>query len=220
MAELMRPTARAISWHPPVWASLLAVVYVAAEARTGYIDYRITVLRLAALLICMAAAFVFDDPTEETIGHVPTPLLMRRGLRIALLLPLVSTAWVVLVKVAGEVPRLHGGPLPVADITLEVATLFMTALCASCLGARFTSDRLGGIVAAPVLLGLAALAMVLPGEQRMIVGSGDPRWADVHEWWRAGLALSILCFFLLNRSTGSPSPSTRVRASRRTPRTA
>ena len=40
VAGLLRPTARAISWHPPVWAAILALVYVGAEARSGYIDYR------------------------------------------------------------------------------------------------------------------------------------------------------------------------------------
>ena len=220
--DLVWPTARAMSWHPPLWACVLALAYVAKEAPGAYVDYRILVLRVAALLICMGAAFVLDDATEETLGHVPTPLLLRRGLRIALLLPLVGIAWLGMLQVAGDVPRKDGGPLPIGDLTIEVSTLLVLALCAACIGARFTSDRLGGIAAAPILLGLVVVAMLLPGDQKMVLGSpGDPRWEDVHEWWRAALGVGLLVFIWLNRSPGAYRPGSRLRAARRrTPRTA
>lgn len=218
--DLLRPTARAISWHPPLWAAALALLYVVLEARSGYIDYRITVLRVGALLLCMGAAFVLDDVTEDTIGHVPTPLLMRRALRISLLLPVLATAWAAMLYLAGDVGSQDGGPMPLGDLTLEAATLLAIALCAACLGARFTSDRLGGIVAAPVLLALVGVAMFLPENQRMILGSAfHVRWEDAHEWWRAVLVMAVLGFVWLNRSSGSHPPLTRLRAARRTPRT-
>ena len=220
--DLVRPTARAMSWHPPLWAAVLALAYVAYEAPGAYIGYRLLVLRVAALLICMGAAFVLDDPTEETLGHVPTPLVLRRGLRIALLLPLLAVAWFGLVQLAGDVAPKDGGPLPVGDLTVEVTTLLVVALCAACIGARLASDRLGGIAAAPILLGLVAVAMLLPGDQKMILGSpGDFRWEDAHQWWRGALIGSVVLFMWLNRSPGAYRPRSRLRAAqRRAPKTA
>ncbi|HWC13357.1 MAG TPA: hypothetical protein VG929_02035 [Actinomycetota bacterium] len=220
IVDLVRPTARAMSWHPPVWAAVLALGYVLKEAPSAYIEYRILVLRVAALLLCIASAFVLDDATEETIGHVPTPLLMRRGLRIALLLPLVASTWIGVVNVAGDVAVRDGGPMPAGDLTLEAATLLAIALCASCVGARLASDRVGGIAAAPIVLGLVAVALFLPPDQKMILGSpSDPRWADAHEWWRAALVSAAVVFLWVNRSPGSYRAVARRRALKSAPRT-
>ena len=217
--DLLRPTARAISWHPPIWAAALALLYVAVEGRSGYIDYRITVLRIGALLLCMGAAFVLDDATEETIGHVPTPLLMRRALRIALLLPVLAVAWAAMLHIAGDVGPREGGPIPAGDLTLEAATLLAIAFCAASLAARYTSDRLGGVAAAPIVLGLVAIALFLPENQSMILGAPSyARWADAHDWWRVVLTMAIIGFVWLNRPSGSHRATSRLRTTRRAPR--
>jgi hypothetical protein len=223
MIDLVRPTARAMSWHPPLWAAVLALAYVGKEAPGAYIEYKILVLRVGALLVCMGAAFVLDDVTEETLGHVPTPLFLRRLLRVALLVPLLAVGWFGMLGLAGEVAPRDGGPLPVGDLTVEVATLLAIALCAACVGARLTSDRLGGIAAAPILLGLVAVAMLLPGDYKVILASpGDHlRWDEVHQWWRGALLAGAILFVWLNRSPGAYRPGSRLRAARRsTPRTA
>lgn len=216
---LLRPTARAIGWSPPVWAGILAILYVLKEAPNAFIDYRILVLRVGSLLLCLGTAFVLDDPTEETIGHAPTPLLLRRLLRIALVFPLIAGAWGALVHFAGDVPRRAGGPMPVTDLTLEAATLLLVALSASCLGARFTSDRSGGVVAAPIVLAFVGAAMFLPHDYKVIVGSAsDPRWVPAHELWRFVFAGAALAFLSLNRSPGSYGTMSRLRALRTAPR--
>lgn len=204
LSSLVRPTARIIGWGPPIWAAIPAAVYVGTEAPGAYIDYRVQVLRLGALLLCMGSAFILDDPTEDTIGHVPTPLLLRRGLRVLLILPVLAFAWTTLVMVAGRVPSRDGGPLPVADLTLEGATLLVIALSAACVGARLTSDRLGGVVAAPIVLGCVAVGMLLPADHKLILTSvADPRWSHVHDLWKFGLMASGAAFLLLNRSSGA-----------------
>ena len=214
--DLTRPTARVVSWGPALFAAVVGLGYVALEAPGAYIDYRILVLRLAALGLALGAAFVLDDPTEETLGHVPTPLLLRRALRIALVLPLVTAAWIALVNAAGTVRPRQGGPLPVGDLTIEAATLLAVALCAACAGSRFTSDRLGGIVAAPVVLALVAAAMFLPADQKMILGSPvDVRWHDAHEWWLGVLAVSGALFLWLNLTAGARRTVARMRGPRR-----
>lgn len=215
---LIRPTARVMGWGPPLWAAIPAALYVGTEAPGAFVDYRVQVLRFGAMLLCMGGAFILDDPTEETIGHVPTPLVLRRGLRVALLLPILALAWLGLVLLAGRVTTKAGGPLPVADLTLEAATLLAIALCAACLGTRLTSDRLGGVVAAPTVLATVALAMLLPAQYKLLLPSvSDPRWDHVHDLWRIGLIGSLATFLVLNRSPGARwnlsalPPKTRLR---------
>jgi fluoroquinolone transport system permease protein len=216
---LLRPTARAIGWSPPAWAAILAILYVLKEAPSAYIDYRIFVLRVGGLLLCMGAAFVLGDETEETIGYLPTRLLLRRSLRIALLLPLIAGAWGVVVYVAGDVPREAGGPLPIGDLTFEAATLFLVALSAACLGARITSDRLGGVAAAPIVLALVAVSMLLPYDYRLIVGSpGDPRWGAAHGIWRFVFGAAALAFLYLSKSPGGYGRLSRLHVPRTVPR--
>lgn len=201
---LVRPTARVLGWGPPLWAAIPAAVYVGTEAPGAFIDYRVQVLRIGALLLCLGSAFILDDPTEETIGHVPMPLVLRRGLRVLLLAPFLAGAWTALVLIAGRVATKDGGPLPAGDLTLEAATLLVIALCAACLAARFTSDRLGGVVGAPIVLACVALAMFLPADHKLLLSSvADPRWTSVHELWKFGLLGGGAAFLLLNRSSGS-----------------
>jgi hypothetical protein len=212
--QLVRPTAKAMPWRPVIWAAVLAIVYVWKEAPGAYIDYRVLVLRVAALLVCMGAAFVLDDATEDTISHLPSPLLLRRALRVALLLPLVAATWFLLVYLAGDVAPRDGGPMPVGDITLEAATLLATALAAACIGARVTSDRLGGVAAAPILLAVIAAALFLPGNYKLIVSVGDPRWANVHDTWRMALTVAVVVFVYVNRSPGTYRTMSHLRALR------
>lgn len=197
---LVRPTVHAMGWGPPLWATAPALAYVAAEAPGSFVDYRVQVLRIGALLLCMGAAFILDDATEDTIGYVSTPLVVRRVLRVLLVLPTFTLGWTALVHLAGDVAKRDGGPLPVGDLTLEVATLLLIAMVAACLGARFTSDRLGGVVAAPVLLACAGVAMFLPPDRRPLLGSvSDPRWDHVHDLWGWALLGTGLVFLVVNR---------------------
>jgi len=212
--QLVRPTARAISWRPVIWAAVLAMIYVWKEAPGAYIDYRVLVLRVAALLVCMGAVFVLDDGTEDTISHVPSPLLLRRALRVGLLLPLVGATWFLLIYLTGDVAPSDGGPVPVGDITLEATTLLATALAAACIAARLTSDRLGGVAAAPILLAVVAAALFLPGNYKLIVSVGDPRWENVHDAWRIALAVVVCLFVYVNRSPGTYRTMSRLRALR------
>lgn len=215
LALLVRPTARVLGWGPPLWAAIPAALYVGTEAPGAFVDYRVQVLRIAAVLLCMGSAFILDDPTEDTIGHVPTPLVLRRGLRVMLLLPFLTVAWAGLVLLAGRVATRDSGSLPVGDLTLEAATLLVIALTAACVGARFTSDRLGGVVGAPILLACVALAMFLPAQYKLLLTSvSDPRWDHVHDLWTFGLIGSGALLLLLNRSPGGSWKLLRFRTTK------
>lgn len=194
-----------MSVAPLVIAGALAAGYVVLEARGAYIDYRLLVLRVAALLICLGAAFALDDPTEDTLAHVPTPLLLRRLLRVVLVVPPALFSWFVCIKLVGPEPKLMGGPIPMDDITLEATAVFLITMAAASLGAIVASDRLGGIVAAPILFVLAAVVLFLPPDHRLIVGDpAEDRWVPAHEAWRNVLLVAGVAFLYWNRDRGGP----------------
>ena len=169
--QLIRPVAAAMSKGPLMGAGLLAVLYVWMESPGTYVDSRITYLRLAAVGICLGAAYVFDDPTEDTIGYVPAPLLFRRVVRMAIAVPVAGAWWLVALTVAGDVPRKLGGPTPAGDLTLEASVMLVAALTAASIGTRRVTDRLGGVVAAPILIGLVIAAFFIPAEYAIVVDS-------------------------------------------------
>jgi len=213
VVQLVRPTARAMPWGPLLIAGLLGAGYVRLQAPDRYVDHVIWVMRLAGLFICVGAAFILDDPTEDTIGHVPTPLILRRLLRVALALPAAGLLWLLSIGLAGSIPDRYGGPLPVNDLTLEASAVFVVALAASSLGARLASDRLGGIVASPIVLALVAVALFLPEDQRLIIGSPhDPYWDKAHTTWKLALAIGGGAFVFLNGDPGRRVFWRRVRA--------
>lgn len=204
-----------MSVWPLLLTGVLAGGYIYLQPENRYIGDRITVLRIAALAICIAAAFVLDDATEETVGHVPTPLWLCRLVRAALAVSIAALLWTLVIRLTGDVPPELGGPLPVGDLTLEAGTAFVVSLSASSAGARLTADRLGGIVAAPVLLGLAALAFFLPlGHPLLTDAPYSPTWDDAHHAWRQVLVAAAAAFVLVNRDSGRYRIGWRARSVR------
>src|SRR5262249_39928748 len=147
---------RAIRWQPLLGAAGAAALLVFLTTRTRLefgkpvpdVGERILWLRMGAILLAMGAAFLLDDPSEETTRHVPTTMLSRRLLRASLALPVLAAAWAALLWIA-----LHASivtqPFPIAALTLEAAGLVAVTL-ALAVGLRaFVPERLGGVAAAP-----------------------------------------------------------------------
>jgi hypothetical protein len=210
--QLAPPTWRASSYTPLVAASAIAAGFVWLETPGAFVDYRILVLRLSGLLICLGAAFVLDDPTEDFLGYVPTPLLFRRIVRIALAAPIAGAAWVVCLNLAGDVPNRLGGPLPAAALTLEACTALVLTMTAASFGSLRASDRLGGALAAPILVALIGVAMTLRGSYQLVAGSpADPQWLPAHDRWGRVLVAACAAFVYWNQDRGRLPISRRVR---------
>lgn len=208
VVHLVRPLSRASSLGPLAFGGALATAYVWVEGTGGFVDYRILVLRIAALVICMAAAFALDDATEDTLTSVPTPLMLRRFIRVGLVTPIAATWWYLCLHAVGDVPRELGGPLPASDLTLEASALLMMALAASCLGGILASDRLGGVLAGPLLFLFVALAFVLPGDYRLMLSAPahpsdlDEAWVRAHAAWRYVAAAALAAFVYYSQDRG------------------
>src|SRR6266542_272103 len=86
----------------------------------------------------------------------------------------------------------------------------------SALGARYAPDRLGGIVAGPVLFGSAIIALVLPGRWNLLVTEPQgPLWNHAHALWRGVLAWGVIVLAVASRDVWRRNP---FRARRRSSR--
>ncbi|MBW3652254.1 MAG: ABC transporter [Actinobacteria bacterium] len=184
---LARPTARLASWSALPAAAVVAIAMLELDGP------RVVELRLAAVALCIGAAFVLDDPAAQSLAASPTPLLFRRLLRIALLLPLVGALWAVVLWRAGETLA--------TALTLELATMLVVTLAVAALAAPLVADCRGGLAAAPALLVLLAAALlVLPARWTLFAaGPGDPGWEASHIRWALLLATAAAAFLIASR---------------------
>jgi len=224
-AALTVPTARAIRWQPLLGGAGAAAALVLLTTRTRIVDgspvpdagERVLWLRLGAIMLAMGAAFLLDDPTEETTRHVPTTTVSRRLLRVALALPVLAVAWALLLWI-GLHASIGRQPFPIAAVTLEAAGLVVLGLVLSVALRAFVPERLGGVAAAPALLVLVGIAYAwqyLPG--RVLLFPLDPAdrlvWRHAHDVWRVVLPAALLVLVALSLD---PGPG-RLRLRRRPP---
>jgi fluoroquinolone transport system permease protein len=207
IGELVRPTARTIRWSPLLGAIVVAFIQVFVQTRETCPptnacvgpEARVLALRIAAIFLALGTAFVLDDPTEETTGHLPTPRWLRRAVRVGLVAPVVALTWALLLPLAMR-SSVDTNPFPTAAVTLELATLVIAALALSVASARFVPEGMGGIAAGPILLGLIAAAHYLP--ERLAVFLLDPqtpRWHSAHDVWRVLLLIAVAALALVSR---------------------
>lgn len=209
-SELVRPIARSIRWSPLVisGASGAIIVYLQTgdactiEGAGGScvgLGARISIVRIAAVLIAIGAGFILDDPTEETTAHQPVSLFVRRFTRIAVAAPAVLTFWWLSMALA---VRTLDDPasFPKGAVSVELVAIVAVALALAALATPFVPERMGGIAAGPALLGFVVGFLLLPPRLAMFVD--DPmheRWSGSHEAWWAILGLAALVLLLSSR---------------------
>ena len=195
---LLRSTAHAITWRPMVVGAVVApTILLVPEALTASLTgtHLTTLARIAAICVALGAAFLLDDPATRSTPAVPTPRLARNLVRVALAVPAVALWWTLtlgLAKTTGH--HAAAAHLPVAALTLEAATLLAAALALAAIAQRRTTDGNAGVVAAPAVLLLAAVAWFLPHPAALIVTPTDPSWTASHYRWTAVLATALGAF--------------------------
>jgi hypothetical protein len=205
VGAMVRPAARSARWQPMLAAGALGGILAFVQtrdpcARSGAppcLDpsARLTALRVAALLLAVGAAFLLDDPAEESTAHLPTPRWLVRALRVALALPAMALVWAATVRVALP-PRPDPSPYPVGALTLEAGALVAAGLAIAAAAAALVPEGLGGVAAGPVVLALVGAALLLPERFQPFVGPAHPRWRDAHEQWAlaGAAALALLAW--------------------------
>ena len=192
--------APALPWIPWLPVALLAALM--AKIMSGFLPdlgSRHLHLRSGLLLAAIGLTFVFDDPAAETTDAIPSPLRLRRVLRVLLaLIPWLALVLGVIWAAAQpgpegdlvgysevELVRPHAGRLLLEAATLGAWGLAIAALVAS----RW--DREPGKIAAPALLAIFAASWVIPQPWSPWALPPGVHWEATRTWWWGALALGL-----------------------------
>lgn len=181
----LRTVARTVPRPVGVLALLCAVpaISVAAAGRDSFGG----ALVAASLLAGAGAGYAADDPAAATLGASPTPLLLRRAARAALVIVPLLLGWGTALVVAARYER---GAVDVRSVVTElVATAAVSAAIASrastsvAVSAGFGAG-VGALLSMVTLSSLGYRWTALP-----VLGGGGAthdRW-----WWIAAACLAV-----------------------------
>jgi hypothetical protein len=194
---LVRPAVRTVRWPAlGVITSIGFFILFGGEHSPGGIGE--VHLYAAGLLLSVWTGFLIDDPAEEVTAGMPLPLLARRAVRIAVVLPVVWAAWSALAWFAGLGPRT--GPLSAA-----FASQLAVALGLAAVGAHVAGRGRGGLLAAG---GLFAVFFAVPLAFRLTL-SLDPAvqtWVHLYGRWICVTWVAILVFLVGSVDPARPRP--------------
>lgn len=189
---LLQPAARTIRWLPvPACGALGFLIVYAGLHEKGQIGF--AHLPIAAVALCLSAAFVLDDAAAETVGGTPTPLLLRRSVRIAVALPALLALWGAILTYAGF-EKINGA------MWVEFAGMLALTLALAAIGSRFIGGERAGMFAAPALLIVLVASGFVSARWRPFpldpISSG---WFDLYGRWAIALVASLLVFLIAGR---------------------
>jgi hypothetical protein len=202
---LVQPAAKSIRWLPLVFGSAMGLITLhfmtrdPCVASTGEpcldLANRIAAARVGAVLVALGMAFVLDDPSEDSTAHAPTGLMARRAVRVGIVLPPVALVWILELSVirdsAGAARATEH--FPFGALTLELFALIAVVLAVAVAVARFVPERIGGVAAGPILLGMVGSTFFLPVRLSLFgIDPGDPGWSQQHRIWQLALAVGII----------------------------
>lgn len=219
LRELAPPALRSARLLPPaigiVLGSAVAVAPVVAGVELEVHDV-VLLLRCSMVIMALGAAFVLDDPTGRTTEAVPVSRAWVSMLRCLAAVTALGAAWTVQLAVAPlAVPAEARAALPSASLTLEPVTVVAWALVLGSLGARFTAEGSGGVLAAPGMVLVVIAVMLLPEEAAPFAQPQSEGWERSRWIWTAALGAGVLGLGLLlreprNRGRGWPGSQSRT----------
>ncbi|MEO8293241.1 MAG: hypothetical protein ABI635_08880 [Actinomycetota bacterium] len=188
------PEARGIRWRPLLAITPVSFLIVYAGIHDPGATKAIHI-PFAGIALAVWAGFLFDDVASATVRSAPTPLLLRRGVRMLVALPVLAIAWTGLLWYADVWPI--AGTLTAGFVAQVSVALGFGALGVLVVG----SDR-GGLLA---VAGLVVVFMAVP-----LVMRGGILWADpFHDGWTyhygRWIATSAVAFVLLVLASRDPA---------------
>lgn len=179
---VVRPLVRSMAGLPLAVAAAAALAVVALTGlRHGSATAQLFALRGAAVILCSAVAFVIDDPADPCLASSPTPLAIRRGMRVAFAGVFFALVW------AGAT-QLAGPGVPLVGVTLEAAAMLVFTLAVSaCVEA---GGAAGGPALALALLGTFVFQQRWPRWFIMLTVARDPVQRTAAAHWLVVLAVS------------------------------
>jgi hypothetical protein len=202
----VRPTLRLIPWWGlALPAGAAAIVGLLVRVAGGGVPDQVGVAALAAT--AAAAPQVLDDPAHHLLSAVPQSRRRRVGHRVALFVPVLVVAWLVVAPLVnrGDSAAISVGPL------LALASI---GLAAGCVAGRVLPE-LAAPVGTAIPLSVVAIRLLLADQ----VTQADilDVWTD-HPWATAAAA-GLVCLVSLRETRWSGSwPNTGTSAVRLTVR--
>ena len=148
---LLRPSARTIRWASFVVIAAIGALVVWSGAHKGGNPATVT-LPVATTLLCVWLCFLFEDLAAETTASSATPLLFRRAVRAAIVVPPIAAVWFAYTWI---------GPLtgPTATMVGSFAAGITFTLAAAAVAVRSLGSGRSGLAAA---VGVVFILLVLP----------------------------------------------------------
>jgi hypothetical protein len=191
-------------------AGVLAVVMglVAGQQPIGP-EFRFLPSRLAILSIVIAAGFIFDDPATPITDPAPNPLRLRRLIRSAAALLIVTVLFTSVMFIAADDmslvavidtntattfdpeldPSTELPEFPWGRLALEMATMIGFVLAAAAAINR-RGESQPGRIATGVLLAGYAISWMIPESHQAWANPTDQRWETGANWWWLALTLA------------------------------
>ncbi|HTW10005.1 MAG TPA: hypothetical protein VME46_21055 [Acidimicrobiales bacterium] len=203
------------------WATLLAgcatgTVLLAVLGATSRTPLDQGTVRLTFLPAVAAMAFVPRSPSPALAGTVPLPAWVIPVAQTLLAAPAVAiTCWAQLVIMTTTLPADAGHPSAIYPLIAQ-----FTGWCAIGVAVATACDRsrysdLGGAVAAPLALGVIALAWVTPGlKDALALPPATPQTATIAWYILATGALALAVIGMRDRWHRYTRPCPRSRATR------
>jgi hypothetical protein len=204
------PTARTVAWPALLGGGLVGLVpLVAGRLDSADAAPLARWPGLAALALCLGAAWILDDSASLTVACTPTPLALRRLMLVALALPLLAGLWAVELwyATAGAGHALFG-PAARGALSLEFAAMLAFTLAVSGLALRVMPESRGGFAGIVAPFALFTLAVVLPARWTLLALPADGAWTASHLRWAAIFAVGML---ILAWTSREPRPRARAK---------
>lgn len=186
--QSVKPVARSMRWSPLVGVTGVALLLVGMLRPEGSdLTGTIGSLRLSAYLLAAGAALAIDDRAGPTLASSPTPLALRRGVRLVIGLTPVALSWGLLLGAAWAVSGAEWSQLPAVALTAEAVGMVAFTVATAAIAAG-RADGVGGSAGPPALtllvVGLLMAQMRWPKHLTMFpMAPGDPIWTLAHRQW-------------------------------------
>jgi hypothetical protein len=158
-------------------------------------------LPLAGAVLCATAAFLLEDDAARTIASLPTPLVVRRGIRVALAVPVAWALWTGLAWYANDLA---------GATALEFAGMLAFTMALATIGAAILGEERGGLFASPTLLVLLGASAALPPRWQPFPIRPVGTWFDIYGRWGVVLVVSVVVFLIVSTDPARRRPVRRI----------
>jgi len=203
--QLVQPSLRTVAWPVLAVCAPLSAMIVRLGVRDG-LDPTLVAVPVATTLLGGWLCLLFEDRAAELTRPTPTPLWVRRAVRVTVALPPVALAWFACTWIG----PLTGPAAPMAFMAIATA---VSALACGATASRHGAPERSGVPAAAALVGIVLLlpiSLSLVLDRAVSIDPAQPPIGTPLSYWATITALSAIVLVAAHRD-----PARRVIGRRR-----